>query len=158
MFSPVPLPKSSSARSPAKTISRNAAGSSRNIVCASCAREALTSWADFPAAPKYARSKSSSTRARSAAARASLTPPGYNSFSARASSGVANAVRYAAASCLACCTPFQNSRASSPLQGSFICSASHGGASTGPATLGCALFSTPCGGCVAPASSRLRSV
>src|SRR5436309_12700752 len=72
---------------------------------------------------------SSSTRARSAAARASLTPPGYNSFSARASSGFANAARYAAASDFACCTPFQSSRASSPVQGSFICAASHGGGS-----------------------------
>src|SRR3989442_14300470 len=71
---------------------------------------------------------SSSTRARSAAARASLTPPGYNSFSARASSGFATAARYAAAD-FACCTPFQSSRASSPVQGSFICAASHGGGS-----------------------------
>jgi len=60
----------------------------------------------------------------------SLTPPGYNSFSAWASSGFANAARYAAASDFACCTPFQSSRASSPFQGSFICAASHGGGST----------------------------
>src|SRR5216683_383032 len=73
---------------------------------------------------------SSSTRAHSAAARASLTPPGYNSFSARASSGFANAARYAAASDFACCTPFQSSRASCPVQGSFICAANHGGGST----------------------------
>src|SRR5216684_787277 len=90
---------------------------------------------------------SSSTRARSAAARASLTPPGYNSFSARASSGFANAARYAAASDFACCTPFQSSRASSPLQGSFICAASHGGGSW-------ELLTEPW---VAPASRRLCS-
>ena len=120
----------SSARRPSNTISRKAAGFSRSMVCASCARAALACSGEFPAAPKYARSISSSTPARSAAARASFTPPGYNSFNARASSGVANAARYAAASCLACWTPFHNSRASSPRHGSFICAASHAGGST----------------------------